>query len=173
MAVQEQTGSQTEGGSAMDQAREQVAQTTGEAREKTANALRTQVDERSTQAGEQIRSFGQALRRTGEQLREEGNSTPAGLAEQVASRAERAGTYLQQTDGSRLLTDLEEFGRRRPWVVAAGGLVAGLLASRLMKASSQTRYEQQSATQPVHGMTRRPELPQEVGTGGPGSPGYA
>lgn len=139
MAVQDESGTQASGGSTMEQAKQQVAETTGEAREQAASTLRTQADERSTQAGEQIRSFGQALRRTGEQLREEGSDTPARVAEGVASRVERAGEYLERTDGRTLLSDLEDFGRRQPWLVAAGGMAVGLVASRLLKASSERR----------------------------------
>jgi len=37
--------------------------------------------------------------------------------------------------------DLESFGRRRPWGMIGIGLGLGLVASRFLKASSQTRYE--------------------------------
>lgn len=151
MAIQDESASQTSGGSTMEQARQQVEETTGEAREKATSALRTQADERSTQAGEQMSSFGHALRRTGEQLREEGSDTPARLAETIASRVERAGDYLERTDGQKLLSDLEDFGRRQPWLVAAGGMVVGLVASRFLKASSERRSP-----------TRHGELPRQT-----------
>jgi hypothetical protein len=35
---------------------------------------------------------------------------------------------------------VEDFARRNPWAVAAGGLVLGLAASRMLKASSSQRY---------------------------------
>ena len=43
-------------------------------------------------------------------------------------------------NGDQLLRDAEEFARRRPWMVAGMGLVAGLAASRFLKASSERRY---------------------------------
>jgi hypothetical protein len=140
MAVQEETKT-NQGGSTVEQAREQVEETAGQAREKAASALTQQADQRSTQAGEQVRSFGQALRRTGEQLRQEGNERPAQVAEQAASRLEGLGGYLERTDGEKLLRDVESFGRRQPWAIAGLGLVAGLAASRFMKASSERRYQ--------------------------------
>jgi len=161
MAVQEGSGTQASGGSTMEQAKQQVAETTGEARQKAASTLRTQADERSTQAGEQIRSFGQALRRTGEQLREEGSDTPARVAEGVASRVERAGEYLERTDGQTLLSDLEDFGRRQPWLVAAGGMAVGLVASRLLKASSERRSSgrySQTSQYPQSGLTEQARM---------------
>ena len=67
---------------------------------------------------------------------------------------ERLGGYLEQTNGDHLLRDAEDFARRRPWMVAGMGLVAGLAASRFLKASSERRYESfgsngESATHPL------------------------
>ena len=75
----------------------------------------------------------------------------ARYAEQAADRAERLGGYLHEADGDRILRDVEDFGRRRPWAVVAGGLALGFMASRLLKASSSERYRlasQPAAPQP-------------------------
>ena len=72
----------------------------------------------------------------------QGKDQPAKLAEQAAERAESLGDYLQRTDGDTILRDLEDFGRRQPWAVIAGGLALGFAASRFLKASSSRRYEQ-------------------------------
>jgi hypothetical protein len=61
--------------------------------------------------------------------------------DQAADRAERLGGYLQNSDGDQILRDVEDFGRRNPWAVAAGGLLLGFAASRLLKASSSQRYQ--------------------------------
>jgi hypothetical protein len=76
------------------------------------------------------------------QLRRQGKDTPARYAEQAADRAERLGNYLKDSDGETILRDVEEFARRKPWAVAAGGLALGFAASRLLKASSTERYRQ-------------------------------
>jgi hypothetical protein len=115
--------------------RAQDAQQTAQAR------IREQVDVRSTQAGEQVSATATALRATSDKLREEGQDGPARAAEQVAGRTERLGTYLTQSDGDRILHDVEDFGRRQPLAVVGLGLVAGVAASRLLKASSRRRYE--------------------------------
>ena len=62
------------------------------------------------------------------------------VAEGAADRFERLGGYLEQTSGDELLRDVEDFARRRPWMVAGMGLVAGIAASRFLKASSERRY---------------------------------
>jgi hypothetical protein len=103
--------------------------------------LRDQIDQRSTQAGEQVQSTAQDVRSLAEQLRGQGKDTPAGVAEQVADRAESFGSYLRDADGERLLRDVEDVARRQPWLVAAGGLALGFAASRFLKASSSRRYQ--------------------------------
>jgi hypothetical protein len=107
----------------------------------TANEkLREQVDGRSTQAGQQINTVASDARSVAEQLRTQGKDTPARYADQVADKVERAGQWLERSDGDQLLRDVEDFARRNPWAVVAGGLGLGLAASRLLKASSGERY---------------------------------
>jgi hypothetical protein len=88
-----------------------------------------------------VRTAVQDVRNVAEQLRAQGKDTPARVAEQVADRAESFGTYLRDADGERLLRDVEDFARRQPWLVAAGGLALGLATSRFLKASSGRRYQ--------------------------------
>jgi hypothetical protein len=74
-------------------------------------------------------------------LSNEGDSEQvAGLAVGAADRIDRLGGYLDRTSGTELVRDVEDFARRRPWMVAGMGLVVGLAASRFLKASSERRY---------------------------------
>jgi len=129
---------------AKDKAQEVVGQTQEKAQQaagQAKNRLRDQVDQRSTQAGEQVASSAQDVRAVSEELRKQGKDKPAQLADQAAQRAERLGSYLQESDAERILRDLEDIGRKQPWAIAAGGLVLGFVASRFLKASSRERYE--------------------------------
>ena len=99
------------------------------------------MDQRSTEAGERVGSTAHDIRSVGEELRKQGKDQPAKLAEQAAQRAESLGDYLQRSDGDTILRDVEDFGRRQPWAVIAGGLALGFAASRFLKASSERRYE--------------------------------
>jgi hypothetical protein len=133
-----------------DQAKEKASQAAGAAKEQAQQAagqakgaLRTQVDQRSTQAGEKVGGFASDVRSVGDQLREQGKDQPAKIADQAAERAERVGSYLKDNDADRILGDIEDFGRRQPWAVIAGGMMLGLAASRFLKASSSRRYEEQ------------------------------
>jgi vacuolar-type H+-ATPase subunit H len=119
-----------------DQAQEKVQEASGQARDR----MRDQVDQRSTQAGERVASAAQDARSVRDELRRQGKDQPARLADQAADRAERLGSYLQESDADRILRDVEELGRKQPWALVAGGLALGFMASRFLKASSQRRY---------------------------------
>src|SRR4051795_10429042 len=123
-----------------EQAGEQVRQVTGQAR----GRAREQIDQRSTQAGEQVHQQAGDLRDVAHQLREQGKEGPAKIADQVADRAERAGTWMKESDADHILSEVEDLARSNPWAVAAGGIALGFAASRLLKASSSQRYEQRS-----------------------------
>jgi hypothetical protein len=120
---------------------QQIQQKASEAKTQTREKLREQIDSRSTQTGEQVTGAASALRQTAERLRSEGQGSQANLIDQVAQRGEQLGRYLSQTDGDRLLHDVERFARRQPWLVAGAGALAGFLGARFMKASSTRRYE--------------------------------
>jgi hypothetical protein len=136
-------------GDQVDQAKEKAQEAAGEAK----GRVREQVDERSTEAGKQVSSTAGDLRSVGEELRKQGKDTPAKLAEQAADRTERLGSYLTDSDADRILGDVEDFARRQPWAVVAGGLALGFVASRFLKASSSQRYQQRTAQ-------RQPATPQ-------------
>jgi hypothetical protein len=121
---------------AAGQAQEKAQEVAGQAQ----NVLREQIDQRSSEAGEKVSGTAQDLRSVGEELRNQGKETPAKLADKGAEQVERVGSYLSESNADRLLNDVEEFGRRQPLAVLAGGLVVGMAAARFLKASSQGRY---------------------------------
>jgi hypothetical protein len=126
-----------------DKAQQQVGAASGRAREQ----VRDQVNRRSSEAGERVQTTAADVRSVAEELRRQGKDAPAKYAEQAAEKAERLGGYLHEADGDRILRDVEDFGRRNPWAVVAGGMALGFLGSRLLKASSSERYR--SAGQPA------------------------
>ncbi len=136
---------QDDGSTTTGQAKDKAQEAAGQAKEKAGSQIRSQVDQRSTDAGQKVGGFAADVRTVGDTLREQGKDQPAKLADQAADRAERLGGYLQESDADRILSDLEDFGRRQPWAVIAGGIALGLVASRFLKASSSDRYQQRSA----------------------------
>jgi hypothetical protein len=140
VAGQEQANAGSEG--VASQAQDKAKEAAGEAR----GRVREEVDRRSTDIGGRVGSSAGDARSVAEELRKQGKDTPARYVEQAADRAERLGSYLERSDGDRIVRDVEDFARRNPWAVAAGGLALGFAASRMLKASSSERYR--SASQP-------------------------
>jgi ElaB/YqjD/DUF883 family membrane-anchored ribosome-binding protein len=129
------------GGELVSTAQEQITATAQELGGEANFQIREQLDQRSTRAGEQMQSVGKTLQSGANQLRSEGKEIPARVVEEVARRADDLGGYLQSAEADRILGDIEEFARRRPWLTAGVGAVAGFLASRFVKASGDRRYE--------------------------------
>ena len=156
-------------GSTTEQAKEKAQETAQQAK----RGVRDQVDQRSTEAGERVGSMAQDARSVAEELRRQGKDQPAKLAEQAADRAESLGSYLQRSDGDTILRDLEDFGRRQPWTVIAGGVALGFAASRFLKASSSRRSEQQWETRHTGAPSTRNghSVSHTVGTGAPPADG--
>ena len=158
-----------------DQAGEQARQAAGQARDR----VREQLDERSTQTGRRVSEQAGDLRTVADQLRQQGKDGPAKIAEQVAERTEKVGSWMTESDADRILGDVEDFARKQPWAVVAGGLALGFAASRLLKASSSERYEQRTsgssvtARTPSSGNGADPATPQLPATPVPQTPPVA
>src|SRR4051812_47080629 len=128
-----------------EQAQEKAQQAQGKAQEvasKASDQARTQIDQRSTEMGHRVTTTADDIRTVGQQLREQGKDQPAKLADQAAQHVERVGGWLRDSDSDRLLSDVEDFGRRQPWAFALGGLAIGIAGSRFLKASSTQGYQQ-------------------------------
>jgi ElaB/YqjD/DUF883 family membrane-anchored ribosome-binding protein len=167
------TASETGREGLVDQAASQVQGAAASAQEKAVelkaqgrSRLGETLDERTTQAGGQARRMAQVLRQSGGQLREQGEGQQvAGMAEGAADRIERLGGYLEETSGNELLQDVEDFARRRPWMIAGFGLVVGLAGSRFLKASSERRYGSPQGTSALVRRNHPTEEPSSRGYG--------
>jgi hypothetical protein len=152
--------------------KEQAQDAAENAVEGVRETARRQVDQRSTEAGERVSSIAQDLRSVSAHLREQDNKQGARAADAAADRAERAGSYLSEADADRILSDVEDFARRQPWLVLAGGVAVGVAAARMLKASSSQRYQRATASnrpsQPVAG-TPAPKLEPTAPSGGAAS----
>lgn len=127
------------------QAQEKAKEVSEQVASKARGPVLSQLDQRSTTLGGQVKTNAESMRSAAKHLRSEGNDTPARFAEQAAERVEGVGTWLENSDGDKLVHDVEDFSRRNPWAVAAAALALGFAASRALKASSGRRYSASSA----------------------------
>jgi ElaB/YqjD/DUF883 family membrane-anchored ribosome-binding protein len=159
------TGEQEQGAGITETVSEQAAK----AKDKGRRELRDQLDDRTTQLGQQARSLAGTLRRSGVEAQAHGSDEVERITAGVADRLERAGGYLERAPGDEMLRDAEQFVRTRPWVVAGAAAAAGILASRIFKASSERRYDQSTNTPKSAGAPVTPPASRsysEVGVGG-------
>src|SRR3954471_7215865 len=127
--------------SVAERAEEKIQRAAGRARGAVREQVSGQIEERSNHVGAQLQDVAEAFRRTGRGLESEGSETPARLVNGLSERAEQLGSYLAASSSDRILHDVEHFGRRNPWLVIAGGVAMGIAASRILKASSNRRFE--------------------------------
>jgi ElaB/YqjD/DUF883 family membrane-anchored ribosome-binding protein len=164
---------QEKGQELVSEARSQVQERAAQGRSQAADRMRVELDRRSTELGEHGQSFAEALRRSAEHLQDEGKETPARLAQRAADQVERPSRYLRDANADRLLGELEDFARSRPWLAGGMGALAGFVASRFLKASSNRRYESRfgSDTDASEGFERDATAPRAYESGFESEPG--
>ncbi|MGF1645720.1 MAG: hypothetical protein ACFCVF_02185 [Kineosporiaceae bacterium] len=123
------------GGGVTEQVRERAGDTVSQARDQGREAVEGQVDTRSTQAGQRLGDVADQAHEVSSTLRDQGNDTVARLVDTAAQYTDRAAGYLRDSSATTILDDLEDLVRKQPWAVAAGGLVLGFAAARVLRAS--------------------------------------
>ena len=109
--------------------RDTVQEKAGDLRSHASERLRGEVDQRSARVGEQLSSIVEAMRKGADHLQGQGNGPGAKTAHNVADQAQRLAGYLSVTSADKLLADLEQGARKRPWLAGGLGLTAGVIAS--------------------------------------------
>jgi hypothetical protein len=132
------TGTEQVQGTAREQAEElkdTVRESSTQLNTTARDWMKQEADQRTSAIASQARTIAGAMRQTSSRLDDEGQPQAARVTETVAERVDRVASYLEETDGERLMSDVQDLARRNPWAFAAAGLVAGFAASRFMKAS--------------------------------------
>jgi hypothetical protein len=135
-------GNDGESASLAEHAQEKVQRGAQQASQKVAEVVRGGAEVRAQQLSGELGAIVQAMRGSGHALHADGRQSAAGAVDGVTRGIEQVSQYLGGTSGERMLHDLEAFGRRRPWGMIGLGVGVGLAASRFVKASSRTRYDE-------------------------------
>ncbi|MET9958123.1 hypothetical protein ABZ128_03395 [Streptomyces sp. NPDC006326] len=125
------------GGTAKEQAANVVGEATTQARD-LVGELRTQL---TGQAETQTQRLAENVRRLSQELRELGengkpDSTMAGVARQIADSGHQVAAHMEKRGPDGLVSDLQNFARRRPGVFLAGAALAGFVVARAGKGVS-------------------------------------
>jgi len=120
-------------GQIVDQAKDALGGTVDQVREQAVS----QVDQQKSRAAETLNTVAGAVRQTGDQLRQQDQGTVAQYVDTAANQIERMATYLNNRDINDMAVELQHFARRQPALFLGGALLAGMLAARFLKSSSQ------------------------------------
>jgi hypothetical protein len=116
-----------------------------------ADRVRAEVDARSSRAAVELKAFAVAIRASAASLREQGHGSEAGMADQIAGRADRLAAHLATAStedlvesAKRLSQEAVNFARREPTLVVAGAFTIGLLIPKVLDAIGTRRASEQS-----------------------------
>jgi len=117
------------------EAAHETAQTAGQLAHRASETGFQQVDRRREQAADAVDRLAQSIRKVSVDI---GEQQPAigDVVDTTAEQAERLAGYLRRTDARQMLDHVQGYARRQPLLFVGGAFLAGLAASRLLKAAS-------------------------------------
>ncbi len=120
-------------------------------KDKAKGVIVDQIDRRTTDLGNVVGEHVGNLRTMGDSLRGQGQDGTARLVDMAADRLNQVSVYLRETDGDRIVHDLETVARNQPVITATAGLLFGVTAARLLKAGAMQRYRTYGDTSASYG----------------------
>jgi hypothetical protein len=119
-----------------DQVAEQVSDAAAEIGGSIRRTGRTILAQQKERAAFDLTAISAAMWQAADRMHEREDHSVAEYVEAAAERVDRVGSYLQDREVEDLLTDVAEFGRRRPEFFIGGLFCAGLMVGRFLKAAS-------------------------------------
>lgn len=118
--------------SIVGQAREHASEVTEQVRQRAVSTATTQKD----QLAGTLSSVAQALQSAGRDIEGPAASAVSPVLDRLAGSVERVADYLQDRDVNDVMFDSEQFARRNPGLIIAGGFMLGVLGARFLKSSA-------------------------------------
>ena len=130
-------------------ARQQSGVVAGEARKQTRQAVEQLRDRTRAQAQHQSERAAQGIRQWADDLAAMNDSAKpdspvSGVVRQIADGGRRAADYLDEHGLAGVVSDVQDFARRRPAAFLAGALAAGFLVGRITKAVTDTGHDDEA-----------------------------
>ncbi|MFD3737368.1 hypothetical protein [Streptomyces sp. NPDC058629] len=125
-------------GDVADTAKEQAADVAGEVTARAQDVVGELRDQLERQARSQTQRLADNVRRLADDLHDmsrngDSDSSATGAVRQLADRGHQAASRLESRGPDGLLSDLQDFARRRPGAFLAGAALAGFATARLAK----------------------------------------
>jgi hypothetical protein len=109
----------------------------------------SQLDRQKDSAASDLASVVNAVRRFGESLAgEEGGPIARHVAEfgdKAADNLDRFASYIREQNTRKLMSDVTDFGKRRPALLLGGAFLLGLAGARLIKSAVDDRMSGESS----------------------------
>lgn len=132
-----------------EKTQEKVSETAAAAKEqakRTASQVGEQakqtVDSRMSDAAHELGSVADAVRQTSYEMGGE-SQTLSKYGDRLADQLEGISSYLNEKGVEDVLTDLQDFARRKPVVFLGGAFMLGIMAGRFVRSSGE-RYSQEN-----------------------------
>jgi len=125
---------------------QQAKQTAGEVINQVQHRADDQLNRQKESTAADISKVVNAVRRLGETLADE-QAGPIGkyAAEyggKAADKLEQFSAYIRNQDTKQVLSDVQEFGRRRPAILLGGAFLLGFAGARLLRSSMSAQSPQ-------------------------------
>jgi len=138
-------------GATVSTAKEQIGNVAQEAAGQAKNLWSQATGDINDQAAQQTQRLTANIRQLAEHLtgmadNGESGSPAQSLVREAGQRASGVADYLDGRQPGDFLTDIQQFGRRRPGAFLVGAAVAGFLAGRLVKAAKNAEPAPESST---------------------------
>ena len=126
------------------------------------SGARARIEREKQDAAATLSSVATTLLNSGLQLRDDRQPMAGEYIERAARQIERAADYVQNKDLREVVSEVEDFARRRPGLFIGSAFAAGLLAARFLKSSQRdSRSDHREDQQPFYGdrdVTPRPAM---------------
>jgi hypothetical protein len=113
-------------------------QVTNQARnlvDKAGSQARERIDTGKREAAMTLSSVANTLHQSGAQLRDEQQNMASEYVQRAADQIERVANYVQNTELTEIVDNVENFARRRPAVFLGAAFALGIIGARFIKSS--------------------------------------
>jgi hypothetical protein len=124
---------------------QQAIQTTSEVVDLVQQQAGSRLNRQKDEAADDLKKVADAVRQVGDGLNREEAGPIAQYAAEYGKKAaesiERLTNYLRTNDTKKLVTEVENFGRRQPVLLLGGAFLLGFAGARFLKSSAAASNE--------------------------------
>jgi hypothetical protein len=111
--------------------------------EQATQRVQSGINSGKSRAAETLGSVAQTLLQSTQQLRDQNQAGAGQYVERAAEQVQRLSDYLQNTEVSEIVDNVERVARRRPAAFLGGAFALGLLGARFLKSSRRGEFQRQ------------------------------